>query len=284
MTTPIPGIPVPAELSGQLLLSHYQRAQRSIAQQAAQAIYNLWLRMVDPEHFNDSWQTLGPLVNGIMATRYQATAANAAQYYANARVTAGFDHMVVPGQEPDLQYISNVADAMGPGQFYHFLGPDTDASVASGMANDALRGASTRMVMMGGRDTITNAAHHDPQARGWERVIEPGSCGFCAMLAGRGAVYKESTVDFRAHDHCHCTARPVFIGQESINKDLAAEWGTATKGTRGKAAIQTWNKYWEAKNGGSETTAGIAEERSGTPAVEHQSVGRAEIPHQAANR
>src|ERR1700747_2359178 len=100
MTTPlsraIPGIPLPSDLAGQVLLQRYSQAQQSIAQRAAQAIVNLWLRIIDPTHFNDGWGTLGPLVNGIIATHYEATAANAAQYYANSRVIAGNAHMVVP--------------------------------------------------------------------------------------------------------------------------------------------------------------------------------------------
>ena len=278
MTTPIRGIPLPPEVQAQLLLSHYQNSQQSIAQRAAMAIYNLWLRMIDPEHFNDGWNRLDPLVKGVMATHYSATAANAAQYYANARVTAGYDHLAVPGVQPDMEYIGKVADAMGPGQFYHFL-QENDPHASSVMANDALKGASTRMVMMGGRDTITNAVHIDPRARGWERVIKPGACGFCAMLAGRGAVYKESTVDFRAHDHCHCVGRPVFIGQDSVNADLSAEWGKATKGTSGKEAIRTWNKYWEARNGGSERATGSSEEGSGIASVAKESVGRPALSH-----
>lgn len=279
MTTPltrtIPGIPLPADLSGQVLLQRYSQSQQSIAQRAAQAIVNLWTRIIDPAHFNDGWKTLGPLVNGIIATHYDASAANAAQYYANSRVIAGNAYMAVPGQTPDMAYINNVADAMGPGQFYHFL-PEQPADAASGMARDALRGASTRMVMMGGRDTVTATAHQDPEARGWERVINPGACGFCAMLAGRGAVYKASTVDFRAHDHCHCVARPVFIGQESANKELSAEWGKATAGTKGKEAIKAWNTYWESKNGGYQPggTEEAPVQRTGHAAVEQERVGQ----------
>jgi hypothetical protein len=279
LTSAIPGVPLPANLSGQVLLQRYSQAQQSIAQRAAQAIVNLWLRIIDPEHFNDGWNTLGPLVNGIISSHYEATAANAAQYYANSRITAGNAYMAVPGQAPDMSYINNVSDAMGPGQFYHFL-PQQPADTASVMARDALRGASTRMVMMGGRDTVTNAAHLDPEARGWERVINPGACGFCAMLAGRGAVYKASTVDFRAHDHCHCVARAVFIGQKSINQDLSAEWGKATAGTRGKDAIKAWNSYWESRNGGHqpEGTPASPGQGTGIAAIEQERVGQPALP------
>jgi hypothetical protein len=278
MTTPlkskVPGIPLPADMSNQVLLQHYSRAQQSIAVRAALAIINLWNKIIDPEHFNDGWNTLGPLVNGIISSHYDATAASAAQYYVNSRIVSGFDHVTVPGQSPDMSYINHVSDAMGPGQFYHFL-PNYQTDVASGMARDALRGASTRMVMMGGRDTVTNAVRSDPMAKGWERVIEPGACGFCAMLAGRGAVYKASSVDFRAHDHCHCVARAVFIGQQSVNKDLSAEWGQATKGTSGKDAIRAWNSYWESRNGGHQPEGPTVstEKRTGHAALEQERVG-----------
>ena len=34
------------------------------------------------------------------------------------------------------------------------------------------------------------------------------------MLAGRGAVYKADTARFASHTNCHCTAAPVFNGQD----------------------------------------------------------------------
>ena len=45
-------------------------------------------------------------------------------------------------------------------------------------------------------------------AVGWHRETRPGACDFCRMLAGRGGVYKESTVRFAAHDDCGCVAVP----------------------------------------------------------------------------
>jgi hypothetical protein len=288
MSTPnlastVPGVPLSAGASSQVLLQQYAQAQQSIAMRAAIAIVGMWNRMIHPDHFNDGWSMLGPLINGIISTHYEATAANAAQYYASTRVTSGFGPFTVPGQDPDMQYIHNVTDAMGPGQFYNYLS-NYDSEVASGMARDALRGASTRMVMMGGRDTITNAVRTDPVADGWERVIEPGACGFCAMLASRGAVYKESTVNFRAHDHCHCVARAVFAGQKSVNEDLSRAWGTATAGTRGKAAMQAWNNYWENQNGGRqpEGTAAASERGSRNAAVQQESVRQPALSNQGA--
>ena len=58
------------------------------------------------------------------------------------------------------------------------------------------------------------------------RVTHPnknGPCGFCAMLASRGPVYKSSeSAGIRAdryHDHCFCTCVPVFTSKHWEGKD-----------------------------------------------------------------
>ena len=264
MTTPA-GLPVSRSASGQLLLAKYQQDQQSIARRVALAIHNLWLQIIDPAAFDKSWETMNPLANGIVSTHFDLAAASAAQYYANSRALADYPHINVPGIPPDDEYINRVVNAMGRGQFYHFIKQE-EAAQASTKAQDALRGASTRMTLMGGRNTIVRAAGIDPVATGWERVIEPGACSFCAMLAGRGGVYSEATVDFRAHDHCHCVARPVFKGQKSVNEELSAAWGRETRGTRGAAARAAWDKYWSSR-GEHQGTAVATEEGTGTPAI-----------------
>lgn len=62
------------------------------------------------------------------------------------------------------------------------------------------------------RDTITTNRRKDPQAAGWVRIASGSACGFCKALAARGAVYREASADFAAHDNCTCTCAPVFKG------------------------------------------------------------------------
>lgn len=70
--------------------------------------------------------------------------------------------------------------------------------------------AGSRHAVNGGRETIRQASLADPRARGWGRITSTKPCRFCSMLAGRGAVYSEATVDFQAHDGCHCHAEPAY--------------------------------------------------------------------------
>jgi hypothetical protein len=76
-------------------------------------------------------------------------------------------------------------------------------------------GRVTRHILDGGRDTIIGSVNADKQALGWARVTDGDPCYFCLTLASRGAVYKtEQTADFQAHDHCGCTAMPLWDGTD----------------------------------------------------------------------
>jgi hypothetical protein len=77
-----------------------------------------------------------------------------------------------------------------------------------GDALAALTATSGKYVLAAARQTIVYSTDRDPRASGWERVVRSGACKFCAMLHGRGAVYKESTVHFAAHKECNCAAVP----------------------------------------------------------------------------
>lgn len=67
-----------------------------------------------------------------------------------------------------------------------------------------------KYVLGASRRTITRNTFRDSAASGWHRITRPGSCRFCRMLAGRGAVYKEESALFASHLKCNCAAAPSF--------------------------------------------------------------------------
>lgn len=72
-------------------------------------------------------------------------------------------------------------------------------------------GTATRHVLTGGRQSLLTLLTEDPQVQRWTRVTDGDPCAFCAMLASRGPVYlTEDSAGFKAHDHCACTAEPVY--------------------------------------------------------------------------
>lgn len=87
-------------------------------------------------------------------------------------------------------------------------GKSAEAAMVDAFVQSA--GAATRLVLDAGRDTIRQTTIADPRSAGWQRVTS-GGCDFCRMLAGRGDVYSEATADFASHDHCACSAEPVYL-------------------------------------------------------------------------
>ena len=88
--------------------------------------------------------------------------------------------------------------------------PDFDSALT------LVSGGLQRIIADADRGSITGSSLADPHAAGWQR-LGGGGCAFCAMLVERGAVYSEATADFASHDHCRCTAVPIFKGAEPIS-------------------------------------------------------------------
>ncbi|MFD5137459.1 hypothetical protein ACFWMX_14655 [Streptomyces sp. NPDC058378] len=97
-------------------------------------------------------------------------------------------------------------------------------TVRLGQAEKKAEAVAQKLVTDQGRGTVQAAVRQDRQATAWARAAALGACAFCKLLATRGAVYKQDTADFRAHDGCHCGVVPVFRGQRFELSDHAREW------------------------------------------------------------
>lgn len=80
-------------------------------------------------------------------------------------------------------------------------------------ARTLISGGLQRIIADAARHTVTESSIADPAADGWQRAGAGRNCTFCAMLIGRGAVYREATAAFAAHDHCDCAAVPAFAAR-----------------------------------------------------------------------
>lgn len=71
----------------------------------------------------------------------------------------------------------------------------------------ALKGTATRAVFQTSADTVAgNAARERVK---WARHASANACGFCRLMATRGAVYKtKAAAGGHYHDGCHCIAVP----------------------------------------------------------------------------
>lgn len=114
-------------------------------------------------------------------------------------------------------------------------------------ARDHAAGAVQRLVQQPGRETIALNVARDPARPGWARVPRGKGCPWCRLLAGRGAVYSSARAagDMRAyHDHCKCTATPVWRGQslpydaDALEREYLAARKAAKSGSVKKVLAQ----------------------------------------------
>lgn len=150
---------------------------------------------------------------GTLITQNRATSANlAAAYYRAFRFAEGITEppsIIVAEPVPaEKLLVSLRVTALAGVKAAAAQGVLRDSAMANAFVRSS--GAVTRLVLEGGRDTIRQTVAADPRAAGWQRVTSGRACDFCSMLASRGGVYKETTADFHAHDHCGCTAQPVY--------------------------------------------------------------------------
>jgi hypothetical protein len=125
--------------------------------------------------------------------------------------------------------------------------PDSGAHALIGWASNTatdvgafrtlIFGGSQRRITNYSRATVTGASVADPKATGWQRVGS-GECGFCRMLIGRGAVYRQASADFASHDSCRCSAVPAWGGRPAPVRPYTPSERGVTDAER--AAARQW--------------------------------------------
>lgn len=121
-------------------------------------------------------------------------------------------------------------------------------------------GAATRHVLTGGRQSLLTLVEGDMRAIGWIRVTDGDPCSFCAMLASRGAVYKNDSFsqadprfsgpgEFKVHDSCACTMEVVYSRQAAWpgrGDEFYRMWRDNIEGRySGQAARNAWRRLYE---------------------------------------
>jgi hypothetical protein len=193
-------------------LTQQHRAQQLLLRRATVAqVSRLWPAL-DWAQLDRTYPDFALSVAALVQRNRQTSAGLAAQYLAAFRKASD-----VPGRVKVV-----FAEPLIVGQFTASLRVTSvvaakKAAAAGDAPEVAMRNALTqttgsmaRLVLGAGRETVVGTAKADRAAFGWQRVLGGAGCDFCRMLASRGAVYKEDTSDFESHDHCGCSAEPVY--------------------------------------------------------------------------
>lgn len=200
-----------AEAQTNLLTAAYRRQQLAVRAAALQDVTRAWALWTPGQV-----ATYGRFVDlavPLIEARYGQAADLALGYYRRLREAEDVEEDPPPRRRPRLAVDDVVPSlrATGLAGTMRALRAGFSAQAASQSGLVQVLGTAGRLALNGGRDAIVATVDADPKAAGWRRVASGGACDFCRLLAGRGPAYKgERTATFRAHDHCACSAEPVF--------------------------------------------------------------------------
>lgn len=203
------------------------QAVRMVAEVASAALLKLWESLSgSPAQRRAAFMEQAPEV---VAEFADAAMSLAADYYDDLRDESDRADAFTaqPGDTGD-QFARDVEWATRAAESVEDVTADVQARIAR-VVELEIRRAS--------RETVRQNALRDPGAAGWRRLTHGDTCKLCAMLAERGAVYKQGTATFAAHTDCDCTAQPVFKGPngEEYGQEADVMQYVASKRRRTKA-------------------------------------------------
>lgn len=194
------------------LTETHRLVQVRIGALTVQQMTDVW-PILDLEHLDATFPRWLSAVQRLVGAQHQLSSAAAAAYYTQfRRMELGSAKSFAPklAAPVDGEALLTSMLVTGPVSVKSAIARGIDLEQAANIALARAAGAGMRHALSGGRNTIAESVAADPRALGWARASSGNACAFCAMLAGRGPVYSEDTVDFEAHDHCSCSSEPVY--------------------------------------------------------------------------
>lgn len=185
-------------------------AQVRLGAIVAAQIADLWRRLVDPTDLDGSTAAFLRAVTPLVDQNRDGSARLAAGFYGALRSSevgpTGFVPALPSAPEPTALVTS--LTVTGPVRVKLAMAAGRPLDRAMRKAEVSVAGAAMRHALAGGRETLLGSVRSDRAAKGWERVTSGAACEFCSELADSGPFYGD--VGFDAHDHCSCSAAPVF--------------------------------------------------------------------------
>lgn len=216
-----------ATQAGALLTQAHATAQANLSRQAMAELLRLW-PLLDPDDIDGTEVRWLHAAASAIQERYRISQELALRYLLAFRgVELGAPAPFNPGVARMLpaEQLTTALRVTGPVTVKRLTGAGLTPQKAAQTALTRVLGSGTRLVQAGGRSALERGIQSDTAALGYQRVTRAGACAFCALLAGRGPVYKtaRSAGDgHRYHDHCHCQTEPVYSRSSAMPPTSAA--------------------------------------------------------------
>ena len=233
------------------LTEAHRLAQARLGARTVQAMFAVWplLDAGDLDGTEVRWiRAAFPIINAQRATSARL-AANYLRTFRRIEIPAASDAPAILAEAAPPAQVAASLHVTGPVAVKTHMRIHPVAWRAMEIGRSMSAASAMRHALDGGRQTIIDTVASDERALGWARATSADACSFCAMLAGRGPVYREETVGFEAHDHCSCAAEPIYRRDASWPagalryRDL---WQESTRGLSGAEARNAFRKALDA--------------------------------------
>lgn len=154
----------------------------------------------------DDWDVAAKAVSDVCGAYARMGAGLAARYYDGirqaSRVRMRYSAGAFPGYDADATYSAaiSILESVQDGR-------------ATKPAADLLGNLAAREVKNAADRCIRENVKRDPARPRYAIVPDGDACAFCQMRAAAGYTYADEDA-VESHDHCTCTATPVFGGQK----------------------------------------------------------------------
>nr|DAY26731.1 MAG TPA: minor capsid protein 2 [Caudoviricetes sp.] len=193
--------------AGKRLTQEHKLSQARLADATSQAVIERLAKLLDPKNIDATRGRWLAEATAIVHAASEASASKTEHYLELYAEKEGRPLRVVLDR-PTPAVIARSLDISGPVTFKSAIKKGVEEARALAIARTRAGSAAQRTVRDTGRRSVIKTATTS-HAR-WRRVTDGHPCAFCAMLAARGPVYSEDSVDFIAHGHCGCDAEVCF--------------------------------------------------------------------------
>lgn len=238
---------------GARLTEAHRLAQGNLVGETMKDVLAAW-RALDPADLDRTFPAYARIVEAILDARRSQSASLSAAYlraFREAEGVGGDVRVSLAKALPREQALTSLL-VTGPVAVKVGVRSGKPVEAATESALVQTLGAVARHVQNGGRETIHETVLGDEKAYGIARVSDGSPCAFCAMLVGRGAVYRdEMTASFEAHDKCGCTAEPIYRPNAALPgvhaQRFADLYQESTAGLSGDEARAAFRKAYAAQ-------------------------------------
>lgn len=189
------------------LVELHRRQQLAVRARLVAQLALLWPAL-DAKRLDDTYLAWALAVATAVGQYRALSASVAGRFVAAVRAASGAPGELVLVEAAPLvqERVLRSLGATGPASVKHAMTMGTPLERAMQTAFVKTTAAATRLALDGGRETVAASTKADPAGLGWKRANGNADCRWCRERVGR--LLTDDT--FGAHDHCSCTAVPVF--------------------------------------------------------------------------